>query len=117
MTPINSNAQPAVVNNEKCSTATISCNDQGVDVVTNKAITNPTDGISLSGDASICRKRKDNNDTTTTVAITDDQVTTNTAISDNKLSPKLKRIRRNLYSDLNQMCTTIDETKRVRSRR
>ena len=57
-------------------------------VVTNKAITNPTNEISLSWVAGIRRKQKDNNDTTTTVAITNDQVKTITAIAISTSSPK-----------------------------
>ena len=80
-------------------------------------IKSATTPISLFGVNGVRRKQKEKFDNTTTFAVTNDQVTTNTAISDNTLSPKLKQIRRNLYSDLNQMCTKIDDTKRVRSRR
>ena len=92
----------------------LTSNDQGVAVVTKKAITGPTGGILLFGVGGHHRKKKGKNDTITTVATADDQVMTNTAISISILSPKQKRLSKMLSTDLKSTMTETSGTKHAR---
>ena len=132
MTTINLNEQP-VVKKVKRSSSTITnsvsppkqkrtskklstdltSNDQGVAVVTKKAITGPTGGILLFGVGGHNRKKKVKNDTITitTIATADDQVMTNTVISISILSPKQKRLSSMLSTHLTSTMTKTSGTK------
>ena len=95
-------------------TAGILNNDTDILTSDKKSATTP---ISLFGVSGVRPKQKVNNDTTTTVAIANDQVKTTTAISISTLSPNQNRLTKLLSSHLEETLTKISDTKRACSDR